>query len=751
MKPGITKIIDQYLNNELSETDRAAFEKRLSSSDELQSALGEQRNIVDGIKRSTDRLKTQNKIRSIKTKIRLKWFGGSILVIGIAAVVIWQVFYTGIRGISEEVRERMNDQKELFELDAEYFQIPNDGALVMTISGVLLSFDPESFTLNGEPYTGEVYAQYQEAQHADDILAAGLSTMSGDNLLETQGMFSVQAYSTSGDKLELKKDKSIYVQVPVNEVKSGMELYQGERKADGAIDWVEPRPIEKKPVLADMKDLDFYPKDYEPYLNEIKWKQGKSARDSLYLTFDCYSSNDVSNQSKLSGQQLFESLCATCHRPTLDGTGPKLKGVRDQWEKGGALPGSIYTFVRSWQEAAMFDDYATLVSKKKPTAMSKFPELSDSEIDAILDYCDSHSDYSDQYSIAEENIEEVIYEAPFEYDTIFDEAPSVNGASAAASEGVVETAMDEACGNYVQPSSVLAFWDPKMNNTNLATRDFEKRMQAIHRTCNNDILEKYTSQLDKPLSEIDQQVADMGYQEFTAFANEGVGKINLDNAHAQRLQSFYESSIKRLKDLGRKAKKREVKRRAKWDEVTEKSREKELKRRTWREQQAYKEEYNFNLNNVKKQMGSSVGFDIQHGDAPVLNIDAQVAIATRNRETTTIVNPITGETAEIKYNDFTVSVANASNYGKLFAYFFPSEINSFQRVDAKNGEIKFSLNEAMIYDMAIVGINDEGYHYFQRQSFKAGKMERVKLKYVSEVEFKASLKQIDRKLSLIHI
>ncbi len=94
----------------------------------------------------------------------------------------------------------------------------------------------------------------------------------------------------------------------------------------------------------------------------------------------------------IDGEGLFNLNCATCHHPLKDGTGPKLQGARAKWEEGGALEGSIYTWVKNWQAATAADPYALGVSKVKPTAMSKFPQLNDAQIDAILDYADAYVD-----------------------------------------------------------------------------------------------------------------------------------------------------------------------------------------------------------------------------------------------------------------------------------------------------------------------------------------------------------------------
>lgn len=88
------------------------------------------------------------------------------------------------------------------------------------------------------------------------------------------------------------------------------------------------------------------------------------------------------------GAALFKK-CATCHSPFKDGTGPKLQGIREKWESGGAKEGSLYTWVRNWEAAAAADPYAAAAVKLKPTNMDKFPALTNEDIDAIFDYVDA--------------------------------------------------------------------------------------------------------------------------------------------------------------------------------------------------------------------------------------------------------------------------------------------------------------------------------------------------------------------------
>lgn len=100
--------------------------------------------------------------------------------------------------------------------------------------------------------------------------------------------------------------------------------------------------------------------------------------------------NAQGEASSVDGEKLFSAKCATCHHPVKDGTGPKLQGVRTAWEEGGAAPEAIYTWVRNWNNAAATDAYAKTIVNKKPSAMSTFPELTDAEIDAMLDWADAY-------------------------------------------------------------------------------------------------------------------------------------------------------------------------------------------------------------------------------------------------------------------------------------------------------------------------------------------------------------------------
>ena len=759
MNPNITKIIDQYLSGDLSSEDAKAFEQKMQSNADLRKEVELQQSIQEAAKRASLRTKVQKTGKNYHFTKTLKW---CIAAITVATLAIAGYYYVSrgslsseIESISLELLKELDANAPIDELESQYFSIAENGEIVFTRNGVLVSVPKNAFLLNGKPFAGNVIVQVQEAMSGNEIVKAGLSTMSGDRLLETQGMFGVQGFTPEGKKLELNPKVGVYMQVPVDENKPGMQLFEGVKSADGTIDWQNPKPLAKLPILADMSNLDFYPKGYEAELDAQKWKKGKKERDSLYLSFEDWNMSEYDgcfrysvgivparkmtveesvyiyndrrpidksmteeeaivlskwedcpadlkgfrrNEFVRSGEELYKR-CATCHYKGKDGTGPKLIGVRQKWEEGGAKTGSIYQWVRNWEIAVKNDSYARNVSAIKPTAMDKFPELSDEDIDAIFNYVDNNSFDSDLDSKADYG--------------------------------------------YVFPSHVLAFWKPKFNKTNLATRDFEKRMQAIHQTCSNDVLALYLKQLSKGLSEIDAEVVKMGYPEFKQFADENIGKIDVDNAHLKLLQEFYSNGIAKLKESSKSDREKERKRQEKWDKEMDASRTKEASRAEERANISLMEEYNFNMENVKKQIGPSVGFTLTHGGGTIVNIDKYVMDATIARASTTITDPFTRKTAEIVYNDFKFSVAESEKYIKLFAYVFPHQLNSFQRIDGKDGNFEYPLNNDILYDIAVVGLTESGYEFYQKQSFKSGDLGILKLSKITESKLDESIEQLN--------
>ncbi len=703
MHPELTKIIADYLAGELTEADQKVFEERLKNDSKLQEEVAFQKTIIEAAKRSSIRTQVRQSAKGFHLQQTIKWSAltlAGIVIISALSYFIYKSSSSKTADLSEfkDLIEQVDKNTLISNLAPEYFAWNGKDTAMLSKNGILISIPESAFLLNGKPYTEPALIQFQEALDAATIVKAGLSTTSNGKLLETQGMFSFKALSKDGELLTINPKTGIYVQVPVDEFKDGMKLFSGDTDKNGIINWVNPQPLAKIPVPIDMAKLNFYPPGYEDSLNTMKLSKSKKFRDSLYLSCEEeISSSIVSPQvEEKSGKYLFEKKCSMCHALNRESTGPNLANIREIWSKGGAKPNSIYQWVRNWEKAASEDPYARNVSYKTPAASSDFPSLSNTEIDAIFDYVDGAKIKS--------NSEEFY--------------------------------------SHIPPSSVLAFWKPKFNNTLLATHDFEKRMQAIHGTCNNKVLEVYTKNMGKSMVELDRQVIQMGYSNFEEFAAENIGALNPNNPHIKGLQAFYEKGIASLQNEVNNYRKTEAKRREKWDKNVNEERMKERNRTIQRENQAFSEEYNLNHKNVRKQLGRTLGAVI-YTNASVSNIDRFVLQTTLARKTGEFYDKETGKTALIQYNDFSFNVEKPEQYELINAYLFPSKLNSYQRISGTNGKFSYALNDAIIYDLAIVAISEKGYSYFQRSKLNKGNLGTIQLEHVSEAKVNASIEQLN--------
>ncbi|MGB1241651.1 MAG: OmpA family protein [Chitinophagales bacterium] len=121
---------------------------------------------------------------------------------------------------------------------------PRQEQYIEARKGTKLTIPPNAFLLeNGSelPSNIRVQIEVQEAISLEDMLLNNLSTMSGDKMLETAGMVSIEA-NFQGQKLQLKSGKNIEVQVPKNDInpdkEQDMELFYGVSQEEGSsTDW----------------------------------------------------------------------------------------------------------------------------------------------------------------------------------------------------------------------------------------------------------------------------------------------------------------------------------------------------------------------------------------------------------------------------------------------------------------------------------------------------------------------------------
>ncbi len=231
----------------------------------------------------------------------------------------------------------------------------NRDTILVTQNGCIIKL-PKG-TLQSE--TKNIKLEIKEALSNTDIVLAGLTTMSGNQALSSGGMIYLNA--ADGYRVEIKKEVEILV--PSKTYNPDMKVFKGEEKGDGSIDWQEPTALPK---------------------------------DETQLKID-------------NGEILFKANCASCHKIDKDFTGPTLAGITDRRPKdwlyaftrnsaklihdGYYSPTGAAPVVDSTSEALVPDFYsACLYSKWNKTMMTSFPNLSDSDLDALYAYIKTEGD-----------------------------------------------------------------------------------------------------------------------------------------------------------------------------------------------------------------------------------------------------------------------------------------------------------------------------------------------------------------------
>lgn len=647
MNTELTRVIEAYLSQELSESDRIAFEKRLINNPTLQEEVRLQQLVREGSKRGAQRAEIKQTARKFHLQKTILWTGLILLTASLVAgsVLVYQASqkekYNSESELDATQQSKMEQDKPLDLVPTQYFSWKGNDDFYLTEKGVLLSIPQNAFLLNGQIYQGEATIQWQEALDVATIVKAGLETKSGDRLLETQGMMGFQAFTPDGKKLDVNPQVGVYVQVPVDEYKTEMQLFEGV-KSDQGVDWQNPKKLAKIPVPISMKDLDFYPSKYEKTLDELRARKDKKYRDSLYASLDDFD------------------------------------GIQTVEEKNDIEKYS--------------SNQVPISTTSRPTNTSKYVN--------------------------------------YNSDSIF-----------------VYNNQTEVSFNYIPPSAVLGFWKPKMENTNLATREFERRMKEIHQTCDKSVLALYVQNLDKGLSEVDQLVVKKGYSQFQRFVDEQVGAVNPSNPHLTNLKAFYEQAVESIRQEATENTRALRKKQQEWDEKTAKIRSEEQIRTNERVNQAFEEEAALNHGDVRRQIARSVGFTIVN-NVNAFNLDRYVRQATAERKTASITND-RGEKIEIKYNDFQFAIQDDGKYKQLFAYLFPDKINAFERISRKSGTFSYPLNDLQTYHLAIVGMNESGYFFYQKTFVKGGNLGTISLESIGETKLNASLEQLNAQRGIL--
>lgn len=131
-----------------------------------------------------------------------------------------------------ELLDRLSENEE-----QEYQFPPNENIKLTALNGTNIWIPANAFiNEKGEVVTGEITFRMEEAYSKLNMITLGLSTLSGEKLLETGGMVFMEAES-DGQKLELNEGVNLLIEMPTEKTKDKMELFTGNTLDNGVVDW----------------------------------------------------------------------------------------------------------------------------------------------------------------------------------------------------------------------------------------------------------------------------------------------------------------------------------------------------------------------------------------------------------------------------------------------------------------------------------------------------------------------------------
>ncbi|HOZ41002.1 MAG TPA: cytochrome c [Flavobacteriales bacterium] len=706
----LIELADRYLRGEMNATDSAAFEVRMRTNAELRELAEDQRALLGGIKRLALRPAVNKAYRSYKFGKWLPRIGGAV-VIAVLAVGAWMLVKES--GHSAEAASDASGQVEQLlalsdttgtGLPALVMMIdPKKDTTMITPNGLVVDIPKGAFIDEaGKAITKPVRVTMLEAIDGVDIMKAGLITMSGDTLLETGGMFYIDA-QVDGKRVSIDPTKPLTVMVPSEQADPRMMLYEGVMTEEGVVDWRNPKPLSHTLIPVDITTLDFYPPGYLAKVAELeKDATDKRYTDSLYWSFSgeyaryafqgeaapadsswtdsltdkaFARSADANSHGHMKGAFLFATNCSSCHRPERDLTGPALNGARQRWEGRG----DIYAWIKnSSAYLKTGNHYANELFRKWNKSVMTPHDLSDAEIDQILRYVDMAS---------------------------------------SPSSGLMG----------IDPAKVQAIWNERFNGTNIATREFEERMHEVHRTCDNQVLELYANNLDKDLSQLDSMVVHMGHGAFASFALRNDGRVDLPAHAAERLRNVYAEWSQRYAEVARRTQEEFDQKEAQADQQAFQRQIDRQVKDSQQDSERFNKEFNANLRSVYQQLGYPMtppapprsAFAVPITNPGWWNVDKAVLAATTSRSSMSYTDDRSGKTATLTYTPVTIEMADKDSFSELRVYLIPQELNSYQRVMETNGVFTEKLNALFQYDLVCMGWKEGQLYAASRQDISA--------------------------------
>ena len=228
---------------------------------------------------------------------------------------------------------------------------PSKDNIFRTVHGAIIQIPKGALQTNGN---APAKLEIKEAYSIADMVTGGLLTQSDGKLLSSGGMI----YINPVDENNVRIVKPISVAIPTPTLDQNMELYKGEIKSDGSINWTDPKPLPENPQM----------------------------------------------NALATGKRIFMNNCASCHAIDKKVTGPALAHIlkRNAWmlhqqsfeaDTVGQY-NLLYDYTRdNLRILRRGSEYFTcLFNQYNKTPMNTFPNLTDEDLDNLYAYIENESE-----------------------------------------------------------------------------------------------------------------------------------------------------------------------------------------------------------------------------------------------------------------------------------------------------------------------------------------------------------------------
>lgn len=686
--------IDAYLDGTLSPEEKTAFENQLANDESLRQQLEVQKNLRAGIDRLGMKAATSATFKKMTLKNKIyKWGIATVAVTAIATTTYFMMNNTSssnedgpeityeLPALNEEGGTNWADADR--NLPMQLFTInPNMDTVIETMGGMIFAIPAGAFLDAKDP----VILEIREALTPMDIIKGGLSTTSNGELLETGGMFYLNARNGE-TSLKINPAKPVYANVPTNEIRPNMQLFDGERKDDGSINWVNPKPMEKQLIPVDIFSLNFYPNGFLAKVAELGFDANDwRVTDSIYYSYAGRKTEKMIepnfDEMLVPKDSLLIRYILISHVGAVGAT-PRVTRSRAEADH-------LYEAV--YKEAEGRADFKLLAEKYSDVRLNagnsfwlsrtnnNYPELAGEVLDhGMWDQKGFHTDKG--WYIVQ------------------------NLTKGEASEVQME----------IDPARIAAIKTEEFQNTIIATKEFEERLRTIFYKCEPGIIDLYVNNLDKKMYEIDSMVyAQYRYGEFEHFYMDHDGGVNISQSHMKELQEYFAMKQETVRLASQKMQERRTKEQRQQDSLYFKGQvdQQAANSKQWAEN--FTKEFNMNLNEAYRQLGiekptpppANAYYSFDVNSTGWNNVDRFVFESTVNRTTLDYTDPKSGKKAVIKYEELKINITDASSYSQLTVYLVSDSLPCFMKVSSNNGQYSEKLNELMEYGLVVIGEKD---------------------------------------------